>query len=114
LFYSLFDHRKRSAEAGHLCQLSVGIARLVERLFGIFVALARSLTLLARFLPTGLLLTKLLTRRLILLAGLVLVRHVVSFHGNIITTAQRPRRSDKRKMAVRIAATVTVGPPHFD
>jgi hypothetical protein len=44
-----------------------------------------------------LLLTGLLTRPLILLAGLVLVRHVVSFHGNTITTALSPRRSDKRK-----------------
>jgi hypothetical protein len=28
-------------------------------------------------------------------------------HGNIVTTAQSPRRSDKRNMAVRIAATMT-------
>jgi hypothetical protein len=66
---------------------------LVVLLFGTFVTLARSLTLLTRFLPAALLLTRLLTRRLILLAGLVLVRHVVSFHGNITTTAQSPRRS---------------------
>src|ERR1700731_656458 len=41
---------------------------------------------LARFRAAALLLTGLLTRRLILLTGLVLVRHVVSFHGNTITT----------------------------
>jgi hypothetical protein len=41
---------------------------LVVRLFGIFVTLAGSLALLARFLTAALLLTGLLTRRLILLA----------------------------------------------
>ena len=50
------------------------------RLFGIFGILAGSLALLAGFLTAALLLTRLLTRRLFLLAGL-LVRHVVSFHG---------------------------------
>jgi hypothetical protein len=60
----------------------IGVARLVERLFGVFIAFAGSLALLAGFLTTALLLTGFLTRRLILLAGLVLVRHVVSFHGN--------------------------------
>jgi hypothetical protein len=54
---------------------------LVERLFGIFVILAGSLALLARFLAATLLLTGFLTRRLILLAGLVLVRHVFPFMG---------------------------------
>jgi hypothetical protein len=78
---------------------------LVERLFGNFIILAGSLALLAWFLTTALLLTGFLTRRLILLAGLVLVRHVVSFHGNIMTTAQSRRRSDKTKAAIRIAAT---------
>jgi hypothetical protein len=53
-----------------------------------------------------LLLTGLLTRRLILLAGSVLVRHVVSFHGNIVTMAQGRRRSEKTKAAIRIAATL--------
>jgi hypothetical protein len=70
---------------------------LLVRLFGIFVTLARSLTLLARFLTATLLPTGLLTRRLILLAGLVLIRHVVSFDGNIITTDPSPRRSTNGK-----------------
>lgn len=82
--------------AGRFCYLRIGVARLVERLFGIPVTLAGGLTLLARFQAATLLLTGLLTRRLILLAGLVLVRHVVSFHGNIVTTAQRQRRSEKQ------------------
>ncbi|MDR3484207.1 MAG: hypothetical protein P4M05_04770 [Bradyrhizobium sp.] len=79
---------------------------MVERLIGISIALAGGLTLLARFRATALLLTGLLTRRLILLARLVLVRHVVSFHGNIVTTAQSRRRSEKAKEAIRIAATM--------
>jgi hypothetical protein len=79
---------------------------LVERLFRISITLAGSLALLARFLAAALLLTGFLTRRLILLAGLVLVRHVVSFHGNIVTTAQSRRRSEKTKAAIRIAATM--------
>jgi hypothetical protein len=66
---------------------------LVERLFVIF---ARSLTLLARFRTAALLLTWLLTRCLILLAGLVLVRHFVSFDGNILTTAESRRRSENK------------------
>jgi hypothetical protein len=53
-----------------------------------------------------LLLTWLLTRCLILLAGLVLVRHVVSFHGNTITTEKSRCRSDKSKAAIRVAATI--------
>jgi len=79
---------------------------LVERLFGISITLARGLALLARFRAAALLLTGLLTRRLILLAGSVLVRHVVSFHGNIVTTTQGRRRSEKTKAAIRIAATL--------
>jgi hypothetical protein len=79
---------------------------LVGRLFGISTALVGSLALLAGFLATALLLTGFLARRLILLAGLVLVRHVVSFHGNITTTAQSRRRSDKTKTAIRIAANM--------
>ena len=58
------------------------------RRFGIFAVLAGSLALLAGFLTATLLLTWLLARSLILLAGLVLVRHVVSFHGNADTTAR--------------------------
>jgi hypothetical protein len=59
---------------------------LVGRLFGISVVLAGSLAPLAL--------------RLFLLSGLVLVRHVVSFHGNSMTTAQSLRRSDTKEMAV--------------
>ena len=65
--------RRRPAEARRFCELRIGVARLVVRLFGIFVTLAGSLTLLARFLTAALLLTGLLTRRLILLAGLVVM-----------------------------------------
>ena len=75
------------------------------RLFGIFGILAGSLALLAGFLTATLLLTRLLTRCLFLLAGL-LVRNVVSFHGNIITTVLSPRRSDKIKVLIRIVATM--------
>jgi hypothetical protein len=67
---SFCRHRKRPAEAGRLCQLRIGIARLLARLFGIFVTTAGFLALLAGFLTTALLLTRLLTRCLILLAGL--------------------------------------------
>ena len=65
----------------------VGVARLIVRLFGIFFTFCGSLALLVRFLTAALLLTRPLTRRLIVLAGLILVRHVVSFHGNTIATA---------------------------
>jgi hypothetical protein len=71
--------RKRPAEAGRFCQSSIGVAGLLVRHLGIFVTLARSLTLLARSLTAALLPPELLARRLILLAGLVLVRHAVSF-----------------------------------
>jgi hypothetical protein len=76
--------RKRPAGADRFCQLRIGVARLVVRLLGIFVTLCGRLTLLARFLTAALL----LTRRLIWLTGLVLVRHGVSFHGNARTTAR--------------------------
>jgi hypothetical protein len=88
--------KKRPAEAGRLFlyaglfQLRIGVARLPVRLLGFLVALGGSLALLAGFLTAALLLTGLLIRRLILLAGLVLVRHVISFHGNAGTTAQSP------------------------
>jgi hypothetical protein len=72
------------------------------RLLRIFIILAWCLALLAGFPAAALLLTELLTRSLILLAGLVLVRHAVSFHGNGVTTVQSLRRSDKRKRPVRI------------
>src|SRR5580704_8746299 len=68
--------RRRPAEAGRLCQLRIGVARLVVRLFGIFATFCGSLALLARFLTAALLRGGLLPRRLILLARLVLVRHV--------------------------------------
>jgi hypothetical protein len=53
-----------------------------------FVTLCGSLALLARFLTAALLLAGLLSRRLILLARLVLVRHGFSFDGNTIPTAR--------------------------
>jgi hypothetical protein len=68
---------------------------LIVRHFGIPVILGGSLTLLTRRPTAALLLAGFLTRRLILLAGLVLVRHVVSFHGNVSTTARPWPRSDK-------------------
>jgi hypothetical protein len=81
---------------------------LVERLFGISITLAGGLTLLARFRAAALLVTGLLTRRLILLAKLGgLVRHVVSFHGNIVTTAQGQRRSEKTKAAFALPPLCT-------
>ena len=73
------------------------------RFFGI---LAGRLALLSGFLTAALLWTWLLARRLVLLAGLVLVRHVVSFHGNVGPTVLCRRRSDKTKAAFRIAATM--------
>jgi hypothetical protein len=78
------QEQKRPAEAGPICYLRIGIAGLVVRHFGII--LCRSLTLLAGFLTAALLLAGLRGRRLILLPGLVLVRHDVSFHGNASTT----------------------------
>jgi hypothetical protein len=66
-------------------------------LFGIFVTPGGFLALLAGFLTAALLLTWLLTGCLILLAGLVLVRHVVSFHGNSMTMAQSPHRSGRKE-----------------
>jgi hypothetical protein len=81
---------------------------LIVRLLGIFVTLCGSLALLAGFLTTALLLTGLLTRRLVLLTGLALVRHgVFSFDGNRRTTDQSPRRSGKRKMAAVCVHYVT-------
>jgi hypothetical protein len=76
------------------------------RLFRSFSITAGSLALLSGFLTAALLLTWPLTRRLILLAGLSLVRHVISFHGNIMPTVLSLRRSDKTKAAFRIAATM--------
>jgi hypothetical protein len=55
---------------------------LIVRLLGIFVTLCGSLALLTRFLTA----TLLLTGRLVLLAGLALVCHVVPFIG---TSQQR-------------------------
>jgi hypothetical protein len=53
-----------------------------------FVALCGSLALLARFLAAALLPARLLSRRLIRLARLILVRHGFSFHGNTRPTAR--------------------------
>jgi hypothetical protein len=95
--------KKRPAEAGRLClyvglfQLRIGVARLLVRLLGIFVTLGGSVALLAGFLTAALLLAGLLIRRLILLAGLVLVRHVISFHGNAGTTAPSPASFRQKK-----------------
>jgi hypothetical protein len=106
----LYSEIRNGKEPAHrsepLLWLGVAVASLVVRLFGIFVTFARRLALLAQFLAAALLLTGFLTRCLILLAGLALVRHVVSFHRNIITTALSSRRSDKTKAAVRIVATM--------
>jgi hypothetical protein len=105
--YSEIRNGKRTGPRSEpLLRLGVAVASLVVRLFEIFVTFARRLALLARFLAADLLLTGFLTRCAILLAGLDLVRHVASFHGNIITTALSSRRSDKTKAAVRIVATV--------
>jgi hypothetical protein len=70
---------------------------LVVRLLGIFVTLCRSLTLLARLLTTAVLLTRPLTRRLIWLTGLILVRHGVSFHGSVPNGSQFGFVPDKEK-----------------
>jgi hypothetical protein len=73
---------------------------LIERLLGIFV-ITGTLALLAGFLTTALLLTGslttalllagFLTRRLVPPAGLVLVRHAVSFHENANPTVRSSR-----------------------
>jgi hypothetical protein len=52
------------------------------------VTLCGSLALLAWLLTAALLLAGLLSRRLILLARLILVRHGFSFHGNTGPTAR--------------------------
>jgi hypothetical protein len=72
---------------------------LVERLFEILVILYGSLTLLARFQTTALLLAGLPTGRLILLAWPILVRHGVSFPGNNSITARSQGSFRKRKKA---------------
>jgi hypothetical protein len=96
---------KPTPEAGRYF-LRVGVARLVVRLLGIFVTLCRSLTLLARFLPTAVLLTRLLTRRLIWLTGLILVRHGGSFHGSAPTTARSSGSFLTKKNAAHNGATI--------
>jgi hypothetical protein len=68
------------------------------------VILCGSLTLLAGFPAAALLLAGLRSRRLILLPGLALVRHGVSFHGNASTTGRRPGSFRIRKDAARNAA----------
>jgi hypothetical protein len=98
--------KETARRSGPFCYLRIGIAGLLVRFVGIFGILAGSLALLSGFLAAALLLTRLLTRRLVLLARLVLVRHVVSFHGNIGPTVLCPARSDKTKAAFRIAATM--------
>jgi hypothetical protein len=56
-------------------------------IFRIFPPITWGLALLTWLRNPALLLTRFLARTLVLLAGLVLVRHVVSFHG---TPYQRP------------------------
>jgi hypothetical protein len=74
--------------------LGVAVASLVPRLFRIFPTITGTLTLLAGLRGTAaLLLTRFLAGFLVVLAGLVLVRHLVSFLGNTVTTAQTPGRS---------------------
>jgi hypothetical protein len=69
---------------------------LIVRILRIFHTLSGSLALLAGFLATTLL-TGLLTRGLILLARLVLIAHLVSFHGNAGPIASAPGRSQQDK-----------------
>jgi hypothetical protein len=86
---------------------------LVERLFRNSITFAGGLALLARFLAAALLLTGFLTRRLTVLAGLVLARHVVSFQGNIMTTAPSRPRSDKTKAAIASPPLCNFQPRHI-
>jgi hypothetical protein len=72
-----------------------------------FVILCRSLTLLAGFLTAALLLAGLRGRRLILLPGLALVRHGVSFLGNVSTTARSSGSFLTKKNAARKAASMS-------
>jgi hypothetical protein len=89
---------KRPADADRFSRLSrIAVARLVEWFFGILVILDGSLTLLARFQATALLLAGLSTGRLILLAWPILVRHGVSFPGNNSITARSQGSFRKRK-----------------
>jgi hypothetical protein len=71
------------------------------------VILCGSLTLLAGFPTAALLLDGLRGRFLILLPGLALVRHGVSFHGNANTTARGSGSFLIRKNAARNAATMS-------
>jgi hypothetical protein len=71
------------------------------------VILCGSLTLLAGFPTAALLLDGLRGRFLILLPGLALVRHGVSFHGNASTTARGSGSFLIRKNAARNAATMS-------
>lgn len=95
--------RKRPAEADRFFRLGIGVAGLLVRHLWTFVTLAGSLPLLARGLTAALLLPGFLARRLILPAGLVLVGHVVSFHGNVTTTDGSRHRSGNPESAVRVA-----------
>jgi hypothetical protein len=72
-----------------------------------FVILRGSLTLLAGFLTAALLLAGLRDRFLILLPGLALVRHGVSFHGNASTTARSSGSFLTTKTVARNAATMS-------
>jgi len=73
-----------------------------------FVTLCGSLALLARLLTAALLLAGLLSRRLIVLAGLVLFGHGVSFHGKRQTNSPQFRFvPDKEENAARRAAIMS-------
>jgi hypothetical protein len=98
--------RNQPAEAGCFF-LRVGVARLVKRLLGIFVTLCRSLTLLARFLTTAVLLTRPLTQQLIWLTGLILVRHGASFHWSAPTTVRSSGSFLTKKLAAHNGATIS-------
>jgi hypothetical protein len=89
------------------CQLRIGVAGLVVRHLGMLVILCGSLTLLAGFPTAALLLAGVRRRRLILLPGLALVRHAVSFLGNASTTACGSGSFLIRKNAARTAATMS-------
>jgi hypothetical protein len=90
------DRIKTARRDGPLRYLGVAVASLVAMIFRIFPTITGGQALLTGLAGLGsaaLLLTRFLTRTLVLLAGLVLVRHVLSFHGNIVPTARTSGRS---------------------
>jgi hypothetical protein len=74
---------------------------LVPRLFRIISSTTGTLALLAGLIRSAtLLLIRFLARSLVLLTGLVLVRHVVSFHGNAVLTARTPSAFLRKKSRI--------------